>query len=458
MYRESVLAMAENRLFVGVDVGGTKILSLLVTEEGEVLQRFKQSTRVDGTPLSDQVGASLENLLAAADTEVGDLAGVGIAVPGVVDRQRQVLVIAPNLGVENCRLVEELAARFPVPTIMDNDANLGTLAEVWLGAARGAESVVGVFVGTGIGGGLVYHGDLITGAGDMGGEIGHMVIQLDGPECGCGNLGCWEALASRTAVDAKLRRAIEAGRDSVISEAAVAGRIKSGALAAALEEDDELVVEVMKEEAHYLAQGLLSLRHVFDPQVLVLGGGVMEACADFLMPLIEQEVGADKLIKPDKELQLVVASLEDDSVALGAAGLARSRLAGIRLWEAPQEPETHHLSVEEFGKIVVDGQEYAHDLAIRADGKIRRRRKSRARKDFGTSHVLGVEELSKLTKGDPETVIIGAGHSGMVRLSAEAEEFMNQGPWQWRLLPTSEAAHAYNEIAGPKALLIHVTC
>jgi glucokinase len=450
--------MAAKHLFVGVDVGGTKILSLLVSEAGEVLQRFKQSTRVDGTPLSHQVAASLENLVAAADIEVEELAGVGIAVPGVVDRQLQVLVTAPNLGVENCRLVEELAARFPVPLVMDNDANLGTLAETWLGSAAGAESVVGVFVGTGIGGGIVYQGEPITGASDMAGEIGHMVMQLDGPLCGCGNRGCWEALASRTAIDNKLREALEAGRESVIVEKAAGDRIRSGALAAALEQEDELVTEVMTREAHCLAQGIMALRHLFDPQVIVLGGGVMEACAGFLMPLIEEEVGNDQLVPPDHRLQLVVASLGDDAVALGAAGLARSHLAGIRIWEAPDAPEQHEVMADEFGKVLVDGEEYAHDLTIRADGRIRRRRKRPARKAFGTSHVLGRDEIAKLTQDEPATVIIGTGHHGMVRLDQEAERVLEEGPWEWRLLPSPEAARAYNETPGPKALLLHVTC
>jgi glucokinase len=293
---------------------------------------------------------------------------------------------------------------------------------------------------------------------------------VDGPVCGCGNHGCFEALASRTALERDLRAGLAEGRESSLREAAVAGRLTSGALAAALGAHDPLTTEVMTRLGHYLGQGVLTLRHVLDPDLVILGGGVIEACGDFLLPLIETEVRGDHLRRSHDSLRVVRSELGDDAVALGAAALAHAETGAPPAAPAPQRPRTDpqaevanvpdypRINSVSFGAAVVDKQELATDLYIRADGKLKERKKKLAREKYGTSHALGPEELEKVLKGDPPTLIIAAGFSSMVHLTEEAETYLRDRGVEWQLLPTPEAAEAFNAAEGRKALFMHVTC
>ena len=467
--------------YVGVDLGGTKILALVVSADGEVLARFKQPTQSGGAPLADQIGAAVDGALAAASLSVADLAGIGVAVPGVVDSRTGHMMTVPNLEIDDPAMIETLRGRYEMPVAIGNDVNLGTLAECWTGAGAGADGAVGIFVGTGIGGGVVTDGRLRTGAEDLAGEIGHLVLDVDGPECGCGGLGHFEALASRTAIERDIRAALEQGRESSILQHVEGDRIKSGALAAALAEGDELVTEIMARAAHYLAQGVLSIRHLLDPELIIFGGGVIEACGDFLLPLIEAEVRADPMKGSRDCLTLVTSSLGDDAVALGAAALARAEISGFGLGGLETgtltgEPhdddddddddndededlcEYPTIDSVEFGGAVVDGEPIGNDIHIRADGKVRRRKKKRLRKKYGTSHVVDGKEIARVCKGNPELLVIGTGFQEMVRLTDDAREYLETLGMRYEVLPSPEAVEAWNHANCSKALILHITC
>ena len=459
----------DKRPRVGVDVGGTKLLALAVMGQGKILGRHKEDTRQDGTPLSEQVSATVEGALSDAGLAMDDIAGIGLGVPGVVDSQAGVFVTAPNLAIDDHHLAATLKQRHGVPVAIGNDVNLGTLAEAWLGAGRGAKTVVGVFVGSGIGGGVVIDGRLRTGSSDLAGEIGHMVLMVDGPECGCGNRGCFEALASRGAIERELHRAL-ARRRSAKTEGILSGeRIKSGALAEALQSGDRVVTRVMRRVGHYLGQGVLTIRHMLDPDVIILGGGVIEACGGFLLPIIEDEVRSNPYKGSRDALRIAVSELGDDAVALGAAALVRAHTAEVSVEELRPSPATErgrpeappdYPRVDEvrFGVAMVRGTEMAYDVYVRANGKVAKRKKKRARKRYGTSHVLDADELRKVCRGDPQTVIIGNGFQGMVRLTDDAREYLETSGAEWHVLPTPGAADLYNRTPGPKALFLHVTC
>ncbi len=460
---------SDGRHLVGVDVGGTKILALVVTGAGEVVARHKAATQ-SGAPMAEQIATAIDGALADAGLSVDDIAGIGVAMPGSVDSATGYLVTVPNLEVDDLRLVDTLRARYPVPVEVGNDVNLGTLAECWLGAGQNAHTVVGMFVGTGIGGGVVIDGRLRTGPEDLGGEIGHMVLMVDGPECGCGNLGCFEALASRTAMERDIRAAIEGGRESSVAHyAGDDERIKSGALADALDDGDEVVTEVMTRAAHYLAQGMLTIRHLLDPDMIILGGGVAEACGDFLLPKIEAEVRADRMKGSRDTMRVALSELADDAVALGAAALVDATITDRPVYEmgaaraAAVEEEAESVDYPAidgvaFGSVTIGGESLEHDIHIRADGSVRKRKKKWARRDYGTSHVLGPRELKRALKGDPELLIIGVGFDRMVRLADEGAEMLRERGVRWKMLPTPNAARAWNEAEGPKALVLHVTC
>jgi glucokinase len=452
--------------YVGVDLGGTKILALVVTVEGEVLSRAKRSTTTGDEPISDQIAAAIDDALDEAGLSVDGIAGIGVAIPGVVDSQTGYMMTVPNLDIDDPQMVDVLRDRYDLPVAMANDVNLGTLAECWLGAGKGADSAVGIFVGTGIGGGVVIDGRMRTGEEDMAGEIGHMVLMVDGPVCGCGNLGCFEALASRTAIERDIRAALDEGRESCVMDFAKEGRLKSGALAKALEAGDELVTEVLTRDAHLLAQGVLTIRHLLDPELIIFGGGVIEACGEFLMPLIEEEVRDDCMRGSRDSLRLVVSELGDDAVALGAAVFARAEIDGLSLDQFEAQtldddddevayPRIDHI---EFGAVVIDGKEIARDVHITGSGKLRKRKKKRLRKTYGTSHVVDGKEIAKVCKGNPALVIIGRGFEELVSLTDDAREYLDTLGIDYALLPSPEAVELYNETTGPKALILHVTC
>jgi glucokinase len=293
-----------------------------------------------------------------------------------------------------------------------------------------------------------------------------MVLWVDGPVCGCGGHGCFEALASRTALDRDLRAGLAEGRESSLREAAETGRITSGLLAEALAAKDALTTECMTRLGHYLGQGVLSLRHVVDPDLIILGGGVIEACGDFLMPLVEAEVRGDHLRRSHDSLRVVQSQLGDDAVALGAAALAHAETGAPRsvptaappAADPPPPPAYPRINSVSFGAAVVDKREMDSDLYIRADGKLKQRKKKLAREKYGTSHVLGPEELQKVLKGNPPLLIIAAGFSSMVHLTEEAEAYLRERGVQWQLLPTPQAVPAFNEAHVRKALFMHVTC
>jgi glucokinase len=479
---------ADERIFVGVDVGGTKILALVVTAAGEVLAREKTPTAHDGTPMARQIGEAVDAAIDEAGLSAEHLAGIGVAMPGSVDSTTGYLGSVPNIDIDDHRFVDSLRERYPVPVEVGNDVNLGTLAECWLGAGRDAQTVVGMFVGTGIGGGVVIDGRLRTGPEDLAGEIGHMVMMVDGPECGCGNLGCFEALASRTAMEKAIRDGLAEGRESVIFDYAGEGRIKSGALRDALNDDDELVTEVMTRACHVLAQGVLTLRHVLDPDMVVMGGGVVEACEQFMMPLIEREVRASQMKGSRDTLRLAVSTLGDDAVALGAAALVEASISDTPVYEMQEESGEAPAAAEddeqaapvgsmlaaaveeleavdyprideiEFGQVTVDGDRLDHDIHIRANGKLKKRKKKWGRKDHGTSHVVGPRELKKALKKGAEVLIIGEGFDGMLRLADEGREMLDQRGVRWQIVPTPDAPEAFEEAEGRKALILHVTC
>jgi len=456
-------AQSAERLYLGVDVGGTKVQASLVGESGKVIERRRCPTPRDGGPerVVAAIEGAMEETLAKTGIEAPLLIAVGIAIPGVVEPEAGRVVVTPNLNLSGVAIGRRLEGKFGVPVAVGNDGNLGALGEKWLGAARHADSVVAIFVGTGIGAGCVQDGRLWRGARESAGEIGHIVLQVGGPECGCGNRGCFEALASRTAIERDIRQALAAGRQSVLSRL-IGGDlnlVRSGMLRQALAERDELVTEIMRRAAEVIGHACLTVRHLIDPELIVLGGGVLEACSDFMLPIVRSVVDADRLTGAREGGGLVPSVLGDDAVTLGAVALARM-LVDRSPWEARRAIKRKCPRIEKtsFGEIMIGGKTYAYDVQIRAGGKVRKRKKKLAKGLYGSSHIIGPAELEKVCKGHPEVVFIGTGMSGMAKLSEDALRYLQQRSIKCEVLTTPKAAAAYNEAEQRKAALIHVTC
>ncbi len=320
-----------NTNVIGVDMGGTKILSAVVNESGDILATAKIPTQAkdDTSIVIDRIADSIKEAFQKSGVAVDTIQAIGIGAPGPLDPQTGVVIFAPNLGWKNVALKTELEDRLDIPTFVDNDVNIGTLGEHTYGAGKGIQNLVGIFVGTGIGGGIILNGELFHGASKTAGEIGHIIVKADGPKCGCGTRGCLEALASRTAMTKAFQKAIlKKGKKSILTKLTDGDLdlIRSGTLAKALRSKDKLTVKVFKQTTKYLGVGIGSIVNFLNPDMIVLGGGVVEALDDKFIDNIRK--AAKKYALPDtlKGVQIVRAELGDDAGVLGAAALARQRL------------------------------------------------------------------------------------------------------------------------------------
>jgi glucokinase len=254
---------------------------------------------------------------------------IGVAAAGQIDPARGLLISGPNLaGVANLPISEALGQRFGLPIRLGNDVQGATIGELTFGAGKGVDRFLCVFVGTGVGGALVQHGRLDTGPNATAGEIGHLIIHADGRYCGCGGRGHLEAYASRTAITKALLAELGRGRPSALSrllevegfdELAPGGTaIRSGLLAKAVDERDELVLETLREAARFLGLGLASAINLYNPQRIILGGGVVEAVpliVEIAAPLAKREA----LPVPGRAVEIVAAKLGDNAGIVGAA-------------------------------------------------------------------------------------------------------------------------------------------
>lgn len=309
-----------------IDLGGTKVLAAIVDPEHNVVATAKVKTDVGGGPESvvEQMAAGVIKAAGKAGIDHRSLAAVGACAPGPVNPNTGIVSLAVNLGWEEpVALGPLLSKHLGVPVLVDNDVNAGIYGEVVAGAAKGRQDVVGIFVGTGIGGGLVLDGKLRRGHRWSAGELGHAIILADGPVCGCGNRGCIEALASRTALERDVRLALDGGRQSLISELmeAKGGRMTSGIIDQAIRAEDPLMVELMSRINRYLGLFTASIVNTLDPEMVVFGGGVVEKLGDLMLDPIRTVTNTNILQKEGK-LEIVAAQLSDHAAIIGATALA----------------------------------------------------------------------------------------------------------------------------------------
>jgi glucokinase len=318
----------KDKYFVGIDVGGTKIAGALATAEGKIISRAKSPTPKNSSAqkISRIISDLLEKMLYDSEVLRKDLAGMGIGVPGIIDAARGRVVRTPNMKLSGAPLRKLLENKLKVRCHIGNDANLGTLGEKWLGAAKKAKNVVGLFIGTGVGAGIIVENKLVTGSHGAAAEIGHMIIQDDGPKCGCGNIGCLETFAGRWAIERDIRREIKKGRKTIITRLLdkKSDTIKSKLLRKALQKHDALTTVILKTAAEQLGIACVSIRHIFDPEIIVLGGGVMEACGDFILPIVRRIVHHDRFFSEIGDCDIVASQLGDDAIVLGAIALAQT--------------------------------------------------------------------------------------------------------------------------------------
>lgn len=307
---------------VGIDVGGTKLAAGLVASDGSVLERVRRDTPRDSAAhIADLVAAVAQELCAGHG--VGEVP-VGVGAAGLINRQG-VVKFSPNLPLDDFPLAQELTARLPGPITVDNDANVAAWGEYRIGAARAArQSMVMLTVGTGVGGGLVIADRLVRGANGMAGELGHIAVLEGGPLCPCGARGCLEALSSGTAIARTAREALAAGRVAAASPLSglAPQEVTGKAVTVAAYAGDAQATQILADAGRWLGIGIASLIAAFDPEVVVVGGGAMQAGSLLLEPATqgaqERLVGGGHRDLPP----IVAAGLGDDAGLVGAALLA----------------------------------------------------------------------------------------------------------------------------------------
>jgi glucokinase len=307
---------------VGVDLGGTKIFAV-VKKGDEIATDGKRKTPTQGGPL-----AVVDAIVQVID-DVGGTSGidaVGVGAPGAVDVEAGVVKRAPNLPGwhEPFELVAALKdALDGVPVIVDNDVNVGTLAEHQLGAGRGANDMLGIFVGTGVGGGLVLDGKVRHGPMGFAGEIGHTIVHRDGRRCACGGRGHLEAYAGRAALEKRARDVESSGRQTALVELAPNKRMTSGVFGKALAQGDAVTIELLDEAVAALGASIASAVTLLDLELVVVGGGLADRLGPAFVGRIEQAVRSE-LFAESSTLRVVPAELGDRGGAVGAALLAEA--------------------------------------------------------------------------------------------------------------------------------------
>jgi glucokinase len=311
---------------LGIDIGGTKILAAVIDRQGHVVARAKNRTKVEegAQAVINRVVGTAQQALQGAEITAARVQCAGAGAPGPLDSVAGVVLEAPNMGWKNVPLAQILADQLGIDTWLSNDVNAGTWGEYQLGAGRDVRSCLGVFVGTGIGGGIIINGELYEGAGGVAGEIGHMCLDLKGPLCGCGQRGCLEALASRTAITRDIWAEIKSGAKSKTLDAkSKGGQIRSKQLLKALADGDKVVTNVLERAARCLGIGLASTANLINPEKIVLGGGVVEALGEKYLKIVRAAFEARAFKSVLASTHIVQAQLGDDAGVLGAALLAR---------------------------------------------------------------------------------------------------------------------------------------
>ena len=307
---------------IGIDLGGTKILTALVDKQtGEVIHSVKKKTKKDKGPknIIKKMIDSIDELL--NETPIDEISSIGIGAAGQVDRKNGILIAAVNLDCYDLNIREKIKKHYNLPVYLGNDVEIAAMGELKFGAAKGYKDVVCIFVGTGVGSAIIKDGKIIKGATGTAGEIGHIIVDLNGRPCACGAHGCLEAYASRSAIEKRIEGALKKGRSSVIIDYMESGKsITSHMIHDAIEQGDELVTQCVNEAAEYLSGGIASVINLINPELIVLGGGLIEA-VDYFYQQVIKKAKAKSLPVPASKIEFKKAGLGDYSGVIGAAFL-----------------------------------------------------------------------------------------------------------------------------------------
>lgn len=321
------------KYYIGFDLGGTKMRVLVLDQKFKTLAVTKKSTKAEEGAEQGvrRMKGCIDKAMRDAGIKKSDLLGIGFGLPGILDTERGVILRLINVGWVNVQIAKVFGNAYGVPVAIDNDVNAGAYGEYRLGAGRGQHHMVGIFPGTGIGGGIVIGGKIHHGIGGPVAEIGHIVFNPDGPLCNCGARGCYEVYAGRTAIAARAARAAAMGQAPALFSLVGANisKIRSSVLAESIAKGDKVVEDIVREGARVIGHLACGMVLTLAPGMVVLGGGLVEAMENLYVKECRVVMDAHPLVRMSKKVKVAAARLGDDAVALGAACLARDKVEGL---------------------------------------------------------------------------------------------------------------------------------
>ncbi len=312
---------------IGVDLGGTKILAGLVDKEtGKVLFEAKNKTKKEkgNKKIGQKILETIDDVLDASNIPLSEISSVGIGLAGQVDRENGILINGVNLECKDFNVKELIEQKYNIPLYAGNDVEAAALGELKFGSGRGFKDIVCIFVGTGIGSSIIKDGKIHLGASGSAGEIGHIIVDLNGRACSCGAHGCLEAYASRNAIESRILGAVKKGRSSIITEFTKTSSISSKHIKKSLDARDEVVTQYVNEAIEYLSGGIASVMNFYNPELVILGGGLIQSVDEFYLGTIKK-ARTKALPVPSAATQFKKAELEDYSGVIGAGLLEISR-------------------------------------------------------------------------------------------------------------------------------------
>ena len=315
------------RYNICLDVGGTKVLGAIFNEKDEIIYRLKKRSKSEGEGSADVekvIISVIEEMIKESGIDRSELNAIASCAPGVIDQDRGIVLFTPNLPWRNYDIAGAMRKRFGVPFFVGNDVNLGVLGEYKFGAAQGYRNIVGFFPGTGMGGGLILDGKLFTGNQCKAAEYGHMILDPEGPLCGCGQRGCLEAFSSKKGMSDYIRQQVSRGRECVLALDVANGAIfRSKKLKKALAAKDKVAMEAVDRACHYLAIATGNMINTISPDLVLYGGGIMEAMGELFLGKILAEVDRYCIPSIRPTVELKIASLGDDSILYGDLALIK---------------------------------------------------------------------------------------------------------------------------------------
>jgi glucokinase len=317
---------------VAVDVGGTKFIAAVIDKDGKILSRVYRPTYAEQGPkkVIERLAATIHQAVKESGAGMKGISGISLAIAGIIDINHGVITEAPNLpDWHNIRLDDLLQAKFNIPVFLLNDASAAALGESCFGAGIGIGNMIYMTVSTGIGGGLILNGKLYNGADGSAAEIGHMIVLADGPLCKCGQHGCLEALASGTAIACMARERVCNGEKSIMLDMVdgIPASITAEHVTVAGRKRDILALSVICEAAYYLGIGLSNLVNLFNPQMIVIGGGV-STMGEMLLRPARKSMKDHAFKLPASTVRVVKSKLNPDAGILGAAAYAQQKVGG----------------------------------------------------------------------------------------------------------------------------------